>query len=91
MTYLDLKSNNLTDDGLHSLTNCLKRKRTFRRLVLEGNRLSLAAVTKSREVLSRSGAPNININFGVCIAEPTPVAMTTSSVQENERYYMILN
>ena len=70
LTYLDLKSNNLTDSGLSSLTNALKSKLTFRRLFLEGNHLSLTAVIRARAVILKSGAPNIDVDFGVSLSEP---------------------
>lgn len=70
LTYLDLKSNNLTDSGVVSLTDALSSKLTFRKLLLEGNHLSLAAVMGARAQIRKSGAPNIDINFGVSLAEP---------------------
>ena len=72
LTYLDLKSNNLTDSGVTSLTNALSSKLTIRKILLGGNRLSLAAVIEARALILKSGAPNIDINFGVSLAEPTP-------------------
>lgn len=74
LTYLDLKSNNLTDLGLSSLTNALSGKLTFRKLLLEGNRLSLAAVIAARSLVLKSGSPNVDVNFGVSLSAPSLVS-----------------
>jgi len=75
---------------LISLTDALSSKLTFRRLILEGNSLSLAAVTKSRTAILKSGAPDVNINFGSCIAEPVPVGSPAKVlIEEQDRVIMV--
>lgn len=73
------------------MTNALSGKVTFRKLLLEGNHLSLAAIIGARAQLMRSGAPDIDVNFGVSLAEPVPTLVPANApIQTSSRYPHLL-
>ena len=61
------------DSGLLSLANALENKTTFRKLIVEGNPISLSAVMRARDYVIKSGAPELCIDFGTAFLEPFPL------------------